>query len=310
MALQTFGPAAKPVLRRVAAIGLKMRYVLRRMKAVLVLAALLGASRLAAAQQVPLPRASPLRILRGSVRPARPIAVPGRPATPPKASAGLSGERTETPPTPTACDLQLAKIAVVHLLGKLMAPGGCGAPDAVLLERVVLPDRTKVAVEPPAILRCTMATAVARWVRDDVAPASKQLGSPLRALHQIDSYTCRTRDGIRGAKLSEHGRANALDVLAFKLADGRTLALADQGVPKIFREAVRAGACARFMTVLGPGSDGYHSQHVHIDLEPRHNDYKICEWDMHPPAVLAQFLPIPIGEVPLPRPRPRAAFLK
>ncbi|HTV35770.1 MAG TPA: extensin family protein, partial [Xanthobacteraceae bacterium] len=143
--------------------------------------------------------------------------------------------------------------------------------------------------------------------RQDVAPAAAKLGAPLRGLENLGSFECRGRDRVRGATLSEHGRADALDVHSFKLANGRTLVLADPRVPADFRNAVRASACARFMTVLGPGSDSDHAEHVHIDLEPRRNDYKICEWDVREPAPQAEGTPIPIDEVPLPRPRPIAA---
>jgi hypothetical protein len=67
---------------------------------------------------------------------------------------------------------------------------------------------------------------------------------------------------------------------------------------------VRASACAHFATVLGPGSDSEHAEHVHVDLEPRRNDYKLCEWDVREPAAQLEGTPIPIDEVPLPRPRP------
>jgi hypothetical protein len=45
-------------------------------------------------------------------------------------------------------------------------------------------------------------------------------------------------------------------------------------------EPLRASACARFSTVLGPGSDGYHQTHVHVDLESRRSGYRICQWDI------------------------------
>ena len=93
---------------------------------------------------------------------------------------------------------------------------------------------------------------------------------------------------MHAAKLSEHGRADALDVHDFKLADGRELGLTDVNIPKDWREAVRASACARFATVLGPGSDGYHEEHVHLDLDRARNNYKICEWDVREPVVAAQ----------------------
>jgi Extensin-like protein C-terminus len=171
-----------------------------------------------------------------------------------------------------------------------------------------------------------MAAAVAQWIRDDIAPATtKIVGARLRGLENMGSYECRGRDRVRGATLSEHGRANALDVHSFKFANGATLVLADLNASKEFRDAVRTSACAHFATVLGPGSDEDHAEHVHIDLEPRRNDYKICEWDVIVPIVQAkakaepdaqatpmaeaEAAPIPLDQVPLPLPRPVVANL-
>ena len=121
----------------------------------------------------------------------------------------------------------------------------------------------------------------------------------------LASFDCRGRNRIVGAKLSEHGKGNALDIHLLKLADGKVVGLTDPQIPRDFREGLRQSICARFMTVLGPGSDGYHEDHVHVDLAERRNDYRICEWDVREPAeapaaVLAD-------TVPLPRARPLAA---
>lgn len=279
-----------------------------RVKALAVIAALLCACQAAAAQHVSVRHTEHARRTHGYARAARPVAIPQQTAPPQEAFASLPEKEPAAAVVPSECDIQLAKIAATRPLGELVAPGECGAPDAVELESVILPDASKVAVAPPATLRCTMATAVAQWIRDDIAPAAtKTLHAPLRGLENLGSYECRGRDRVHGATLSEHGRANALDVRAFKV--GReTLVLADVKAPKDFRDAVRASACARFMTVLGPGSDEDHAEHVHIDLEPRRNDYKLCEWDVIAPApAQAQAAPIPPDEVPLPRPRPVVA---
>ncbi len=262
------------------------------MKAFVVLAAVMCACPITAAAQQPRSRAAK-----------HPATAHEAPLPQP-----IAGAQQTTLPTPSACDVQLGKIAVVRPLGALVAPGGCGAPDAVLVSGIALPDMTTVAVTPPATLRCTMATAVARWVREDVAPAAAKLGAPLRGLENLASYDCRSRDHIPGAKLSEHARANALDVQSFTLANGVKVVLADPSAPTAFRDAVRDSACARFMTVLGPGSDGYHSEHVHIDLEPRHNNYKVCEWDVREPGgrAPAATTAIPLRLVPLLRPTIRS----
>jgi hypothetical protein len=228
------------------------------------------------------------------------------------------------PAAPSACQLRLAKVAVFQALGTLIGAGDCGAPDAVQLQAVVLPDQTKVAVTPPATLRCPMAEQMANWLREDVAPTLAESGPPLRVLDNFDSYECRGRNRVRAAALSEHGRADALDVRGFRLADGRELGLTDMNVAKDLREKVRASACARFSTVLGPGSDGYHEEHVHLDLAERRNGYKLCQWELRePPPLEAKSAPpveeageqgeqtagIAADEVPLPRPRPLAANL-
>jgi hypothetical protein len=198
---------------------------------------------------------------------------------------------------PSACRLALTEeVAIAPSVPDIHGPGGCGGDDLVRLEAVVLPDKQHVPLTPAAILRCGMATAIADWVRTDVAPLANGLGSPLKGLDNFDSYECRSFNRIAGAHLSEHGRANALDVRAFKLADGRSIALTDRTVPRELRENVLHSVCARFSTVLGPGSDGYHEEHIHLDLMERHNNYKICQWNVWDP--LPQIAPLLPAERP------------
>jgi hypothetical protein len=294
-----------------------------RVKSAVVAAVLLGASPVMAAQpqQIPIPQElSPPQ----EAYAAFPEAAPATSAT-------------ATPAPPSACALRLSKLATFKPLPTLVGPGECGATDAVLLDAVILPDQNKVAVSPPATLRCSMAEQIAQWVRDDVAPSVLKFGAPLRGLDNFDSYECRGRNRVRGAQLSEHGKANALDVRLFKLADGQSLTLTDINVNKDWREAIKASVCARFSTILGPGSDGSHEEHIHLDLAERRNNYKVCEWDVRSPAPppVAQAKPqgpgpaavsaqadnaapaesedeeaaAPLDTVPLPRPRPVAANL-
>ncbi len=234
-------------------------------------------------------------------------------------TAGNAAAQYALSPLPriaTACQLGLAQLAQFQPLPPIAAADRCVAADAVLLQAVILSEKTKVAVVPPATLRCSMAEQVARWVRDDVAPAAKAIvGAVLHRLDDLDSYECRSQNRIRGARLSEHGRANAFDVGDFRGADGKVFGLTDVKVAKAWREALRASACARFATVLGPGSDGYHEEHVHLDLAEHRNGYKMCRWDVREPVVAAQ-APAQSSEqaavriedpVPLPRPRPLLA---
>ena len=237
-----------------------------------------------------LPASVPLPKPRPAEAPARQAAEPGQPAAP----------AVSAPPPPSACRLALTEeIAIAPSIPDIHGPGGCGGEDLVRLEAVVLADGHRVAVTPSATLRCPMASAIADWIRTDVTSLAAGLGTEPVVLDNFDSYECRGFNRIPGAHLSEHGRANALDVRAIKLADGRSISLTDRTVSRDLRETVLHSVCARFMTVLGPGSDWYHEDHIHLDLMERHNNYKICQWNVWDP--LPQVAPL------LPAARPEEA---
>ena len=200
----------------------------------------------------------------------------------------------------------------------ITGPGECTATDVVNVNAVVLRDGHRAILSPVVTLQCSMADAVAHWIRDDVAPTLESLGMSLRGVETLESFGCRTFNGISGAKLSEHGHANALDVHSLKMANGTIIELTNATIGKPLRERLRQTACARFSTVLGNGADAYHENHVHIDLMQRTNNYKICQWDILDPNEIAALGPknsVTAGKsvstvttqangVPVPRPRP------
>lgn len=251
--------------------------------------------------QVPLPPIRPLELRVDAVplpplRPPRPGETPAAETPQEEAQPGAAAPPA-TPPEPSACQRRLAEIAAILPLPALAGPGECGAADVVRLDGLVLRDWNRVVLNPPATLRCNMAEAVVQWVREDVAAAADALGARLAAIENYDSYACRGRNRVAGAKVSEHGKGNAIDIRAFRLADGRRLEWTDPAIPKPPRERLKASACARFTTVLGPGSDGYHEGHIHVDLAERRGNHRMCQWNVLDLADL----------VPLPRPRPAEA---
>jgi hypothetical protein len=214
-----------------------------------------------------------------------------------------------TPPTETACQMRLASAGAVFTpLGGISGPGECGASDIVALKRIKGADGSPVLVEPPAKVRCEVAEALADFVREDLSSAVSTLGAISR-LDNVDSYDCRPRNGIAGARLSEHGHANALDISALRLKNGRIVRPTDDAVPRDVRLAMKTAACSRFATVLGPGSDGFHEDHIHVDQIQRARGHRLCEWDLHDTprpdtaAVQASAAKIPVP-VPLPPVRP------
>ena len=227
---------------------------------------------------VPLPKPRPADA--PVAEPEKPAAKKEAPAAPDKAAE----QAAPAPPPPSACRLALTEeIAIAPSIPDIKGVGGCGGEDLVRLEAVVLPDKRRISVKPAAVLRCTMASALADWLRTDIARLAEGLGSVISDLDNFDSFECRGRNRVAGARLSEHGRANAIDIRALKLADGRSISLTDRTVPRELRETILHSACRRFPTVLGPGSDWYHEDHIHLDLMERRNNYKICQWDVWDP---------------------------
>ena len=129
-----------------------------------------------------------------------------------------------------------------------------------------------VVVAPPATINCPMTAALDRWMDGPVQQAGRgYFGQRVVGIKQIASYGCRGRNGSHFGPLSEHAFGNALDIAAFRLADGREITVLQgwgHGTPqeKAFLRAAFTSACAEFYTVLGPGSDRYHSNHFHVDL--------------------------------------------
>jgi hypothetical protein len=249
----------------------------------------LAACDLATAKEVPMPRPKPSPSPIASQSPLYPPLAAPVPHILPLHNAKA---------WPSDCGLRLAGIARFSHQPTLNGPDQCGAANIVRLERIIMPNGALVAIIPPAELRCPMAEAVAYWVRSDLGPATVELNSPLAAVTNHGSYDCRSRNGVSGAKISEHGRGNALDLGAIRLRNGAMIDLTKQSTPQWFRQRLKDATCHRFKTVLGPGSDANHVNHIHVDLAERTNGYRMCQWDVQGPE--------PVAEVPMPPPKPVA----
>ena len=139
-----------------------------------------------------------------------------------------------------------------------------------------------VMVKPTATLACPIVSELDRWLADTVQPsAMRWFGSRVAEIKQISAYSCRGMNGNPHAHISEHAYGNALDIAAFVLADGRRVSVKDgwRGMPEEqgFLRDVQSGACAHFTTVLAPGSNVYHYDHIHVDLMRRASRRLICQ---------------------------------
>jgi Extensin-like protein C-terminus len=139
-----------------------------------------------------------------------------------------------------------------------------------------------VAMKPAATLACPIVSVLDRWLADSVQPAAQRwFGARIVEIRQISAYSCRGMNGNSRAHISEHAFGNALDIAAFTLADGRSVSVKDgwKGMPEEqgFLRDVQAAACQQFSTVLAPGSNAYHYDHIHVDLMRRASQRVICQ---------------------------------
>jgi len=129
-----------------------------------------------------------------------------------------------------------------------------------------------VSFNSAATLDCPMIAKLNHWLTEAVQPAAlARFGQPVIQINSMGSYACRSMNNQYGAQISEHAFGNALDIGSFKLADGREISLVrdwwhgdDQA--RAFLADVHMGACQHFTTVLAPGSNAFHYNHIHVDL--------------------------------------------
>jgi hypothetical protein len=150
-----------------------------------------------------------------------------------------------------------------------------------------------VEVKPAAMLACPIVSALDRWIGAAVQPAAlKWFRQPVVEIKQISAYSCRGMNGNANAHISEHAFGNALDIAEFTLADGHKISVQYgwRGTPQEqgFLHDVQAAACEDFTTVLAPGANVYHYNHIHVDLMRHYNGRHICEPTAIPGEVVAE----------------------
>ena len=154
-----------------------------------------------------------------------------------------------------------------------------------------------------------MVSGVDAWLANDVQKAAMTwFGQPVIELITFGSFSCRPMNNRSGANLSEHSFANAVDAKGFRLADGRVVTVIKgwrgQQDEQGFLREVAIGACTHFSTVLAPGSDAYHYDHIHVDMARRSRGRHVCRPALQmpaPPQFLAQQQAMPqAGYAPAP----------
>lgn len=212
------------------------------------------------------------------------------PAPPPPAAAPpdtSSPTRQAAPsgagPLPGVC------LASLRAAGAVAEPAPAPDPGCAIEEPVRLtgladptePGRTLALPDRP-VVACRFALAFFGWAGGVAGPVLKAGRSAgLKAIRTGPGFECRGRNRQAGAKLSAHGTGLALDIAGFEFADGTSFAIGGRHEPatEAAMATIRTAACGWFTTVLGPGSDPFHADHLHLDvmLHGSSDRYRICQ---------------------------------
>ncbi len=145
---------------------------------------------------------------------------------------------------------------------------GCSTLGSVKLQ-TLRSDNATLSLSNLGPVTCPLASTFAGWARYGVDRAARQiLGSRLVRIETMGSYACRNVAGT--GRRSAHATAQAIDVSAFVLADGRRISVlqgwnAFSDEERRFLRIVHQSACKRFGTVLGPEYNEAHRDHFHLE---------------------------------------------
>jgi len=178
------------------------------------------------------------------------------------------------------CEAELRKLgAVFKRQEPLLGKNGCGIEAPYSLDEII----PGVALSPSSQMRCETALALAQWTDTVVVPATEALPEKitLTRINHGSTYVCRRRNNSATGKMSEHAIGNAVDVMSFEFKGHDPIPVSpragDGTVEEAFQRAVRGGACLHFTTVLGPGTNASHADHLHLDVITRRGGYRLCE---------------------------------
>jgi hypothetical protein len=177
------------------------------------------------------------------------------------------------------CEMELKKNgAVFEPIKPISDGGGCGIDNPVELRAI----NADIKLDAPATLSCDAALALTQWVQHSVVPNLK-LAFPdkqVASLSNASAYVCRNRNHAKGGKISEHAKGNAFDIASLTFSDKSQLTMKPRGedgtMEGAFQRTITTSACLFFKTVLSPGSDATHQNHLHLDVMQRKNDYRYC----------------------------------
>lgn len=184
------------------------------------------------------------------------------------------------PATLAACQTELRTLGVAfERVDPVIGKNGCGIRAPFAVTEIA----NGVKLRPATQLRCATVLAMARWVDRVVVPATAALPGEARLtrINHGSTYVCRRRNNQPTGKISEHAIGNAIDIVSFEFSGRDSITISPRDgkgtIEEAFQRTVRAGACLDFTTVLGPGADQSHNNHLHLDIAERKGGYRLCQ---------------------------------
>jgi len=175
-----------------------------------------------------------------------------------------------------SCQVKPSRLGIAEKIRNIDEGNGCEVPNAWRVQSL-----GSINFSTAATMNCGLADPLKAWLEYEVQPAAqKSFGESVVSVDVAASYACRARNNRNGAKMSEHGFGNAIDIAAFTLESGRRVSVLDgwrgSSDERRFLRGVHEAACGQFRTVLGPESDSHHRDHFHLDLQNRRNGGTYC----------------------------------
>ncbi|EMG7900180.1 extensin family protein [Enterobacter hormaechei] len=176
--------------------------------------------------------------------------------------------------TPQACESLLTQANQRRLIRTQAVADSAG--ECPLSNVVRVRDFGPVSLNSSFLASCPLALSSALFVSQQARPLTKTwTGSELARIEHLGSFACRNIYSRPDARRSEHATADALDISAFRLANGQRVTVlngwkAEKMQPWL--QALLSASCGYYGNSLGPDYNAAHANHFHLGMR----GYGLC----------------------------------
>lgn len=170
--------------------------------------------------------------------------------------------------TPEACEqllVQANRRALIRTQAVADSDGACPLRNVVRVRSF-----GPVALSGSFLASCPLALSSALFVSQQARPLTRAyMGSELAQIEHLGSFACRNIYHRPDARLSEHATADALDISAFRLANGRRVTILNgwtSAGTQPWLGALLAASCGYYGNGLGPNYNAAHANHFHLGM--------------------------------------------